>query len=81
MLNREPALRRRHRGDTFSATGHSATHSDVRPCQCIGVASATEPTIAETAGAETTIAETAGAEPTSAEATLTEADGVQKTSF
>jgi len=44
MLNGEPALRRRHSGNTFSATGHSATHSDARTVECIGLSAATEAT-------------------------------------
>ena len=66
MLNGEPALRRRHSGNTFSPTGHSATHSHACTFECTGVSAATE---------------TTGEEPAGTEATATETDGVKKICF
>ncbi len=71
MLNGEPALRRRHSGNTFSATGRSATHGDARTVEFIGVSAATEAT-----GTEAT-----GTEPLVAEATARETYGATTTGF
>jgi len=68
MLNGEPALRRRHSGNTFSATGHSVTHSDARAVECIRLSAATEATGAKAASADASAAEICSADASAAEA-------------
>ena len=86
MLNGEPALRRRHSGNTFSATGHSVTHSDARAVECIRLSAATEATGAKAASAEADSAEADSAEASAAEncsadASAAEADSGKEPGF
>ena len=76
MLNGEPALRRRHSGNTFSATGHSATHSDARAVERIGFSAATE-----ASGAKADSAEASAAEICSADASAAETDSGKEPGF